>query len=215
MPIIIGHKGGPHNVKNNEMPFRIIPGDNSTIVKPPHSHSWAVGLIFKTLDQLDPPWDTPTTTSIKSTTYYSKRQENNTKDPEIQCGGTLIGPKHVITAEHCTHGEKNIIVVVGEHDQRIDDGEEFIPVKRKFEHPIGHHESTDYDVAILILDRVIKNKYASIALLPQPFEEFETVMVSGWGRTIFGIANSPGSYVLRTVTIDVFNKTLSMMLIRD
>ena len=32
-------------MKEKDKEFGIIPGDETTIVKPPHSHSWVVGLV--------------------------------------------------------------------------------------------------------------------------------------------------------------------------
>jgi secreted trypsin-like serine protease len=121
----------------------------------------------------------------------------------IFCGGTLIGTKYAITAAHCT--KYTIMhVVVGEHDQRINDGEENItlsgppivhPKYGLFERPFEHV----YDIALLVLQKRVDNKFTKIALLPQPDENFENVDVTGWGY----MKKGERSDVLRTVKLDL------------
>ena len=172
---------------------RIVPGDNTTILRPPHSHPWTVGLVGNLCNPIKHSYET-----------------------RIFCGGTLIGPKHVITAAHCLGSQiKNgqfeyrgniLYVVVGEHDQTVNDGQENVRLK---EDPIVHPNWTSlhptlhpYDVAILLLEKEVTNQYSKAALLPQPYENFKTLNVSGWG-TMGGYKDFSG--VLRTVRLDVIS----------
>ena len=174
---------GQQNEDSEKETFLLIqPGDNTTIVSPPHSHPWTVGLVDR------------------NSRVWSRNRSF--------CGGALIGPRHVITAAHCVdifNSAEDIDVLVGEHDQRVNDGQEKIHLKQKvIIHPkFDAYRSTDYDLAILVLEKRVHNKYAKVALLPQPHEVFTKVNVTGWGS--MGINPKPNhtSDVLRTVELDV------------
>ena len=137
-------------------------GGNITIVKPPHSQPWVIGIAYN----------------------YEDR---------IECGGTLITKRHVISTAHCEVdsitfcgtssrcvGATN--VVVGEHDQRIEDGQQKLQIEKKHMHPEYHRfDNNDPDMIIYELKEDINNKFAKPANLPKENQGFGLYTVSGWG----------------------------------
>ena len=162
--------------RNNSSVRRMIPGDNSTILKIPHSQPWAVGLMGE----------------------ICNRESPNAYEFRVYCGGTLISLQHAITAYHCL-GNGIAEIVVGEHDQRLDDGQSYINVKNIIpiqEMTFGNEGK--YDLAILVLENKVSNRFAAPAKLPRPYEKFKKYIVSGWGT----MGRLDYSDVLRTVTLD-------------
>ena len=126
----------------------------------------------------------------------------------------MIGPRHVITAAHCVELIGGFFtlddthVLVGEHRLNVNDGQEKMYLAQT---PIFHpkydlYRSTAYDIAIIVLNKSVNHKYAEIALLPQPYQSFTKLNITGWGST--GKNPETGetawvSDVLRTVEVDV------------
>ena len=137
-------------------------GGNITIVKPPHSQPWVIGIAYN----------------------YEDR---------IECGGTLITKRHVISAAHCEVDSKTFCgsssrcvgatsIIVGEHDQRIEDGQQKLQIEKKHMHPEYHRfDNNDPDMIIYELKEDINNKFAKPANLPKENQEFGLYTVSGWG----------------------------------
>ena len=121
------------------------------------------------------------------------------------CGGTLIGPRHVISAAHCTYAFPQFNVIVGEHD--ITDGQD--GTVHAVESFIEHHNFTyspvpTFDfVMITLVEPVVLGDKAIPACLPSENmnEQFLTgkmLTVSGWGHLEEG-GNQP--LVLHTVDV--------------
>jgi len=125
------------------------PGDDSTIVNPPHSQPWAVGIVL-----------------------------NNEDD--TRCSGTLISKKHVITAAHCQSVTQ---VIVGDHNQNKNDGEERIKVIKEVPYPTWVKNGDTDDLKIVELEKEVNNKFAKPALLPKENQRFDKYTVSGFGLT--------------------------------
>ena len=68
------------------------------------------------------------------------------------CGGTLIGPRHVISAAHCTQAISAFSVLIGEHD--LTDGTDgtIHYVESFTEHPnFGYSPVPTYDFVMITL----------------------------------------------------------------
>ena len=119
------------------------------------------------------------------------QKESNGSYSNIKCGGSIISRKTILSAAHCTKrygggvNITNLYVVVGEHDTRFNDGEEYLKVCKSFEHPeyTGRPEF-DFDYGILILcHHLTWSKKVSSVCLPEKESNYdgESTIVSGWG----------------------------------
>ncbi|KAK4871778.1 hypothetical protein RN001_015902 [Aquatica leii] len=125
------------------------------------------------------------------------------------CGGALITDQHILTAAHCVHDMKNIVMRVrlGEYDfQKIGEtrARDF-GVKAISEHK--EYDPTTYmnDIAIITLDQQTSfDTYVWPICLPPLNKSYvnETVIVAGWGQQNYA---GPVSPVLMEVAVPVWD----------
>lgn len=116
----------------------------------------------------------------------SIRYVNNSRTILHNCGGTLIGHFHVITAAHCFTSKRKRVVVIG--SSNLNDplrAKNIYRISKIYIHPEYNSNFLENDVAILKLERkVFFNKKRLPICLPKSSDVTQifnkSVVVVGW-----------------------------------
>eukprot|EP00986_Skeletonema_menzelii_P008594 scaffold3678_cov143-Skeletonema_menzelii.AAC.7 len=97
------------------------------------------------------------------------------------CGGAMLTDQVVITAAHCLGG--SFSVLVGRHDFDDKDGE-LISVSKQIPHPKYDEETSEFDMALLVLSKPVTNAVQVVTLNDDPAfpSPGQIARVMGWGN---------------------------------
>ena len=142
------------------------------------------------------------------------------------CAGTLVSPRVILSAHHCTvpvdsnddipcdHSDGKRLAAIGRHvfHYRLHRRYETVPVIQVFSPPHGGLKSYDdrtHDFALLLLQYPARyTSKVSPICLPQPNTEYGgmTATAAGWGRYAKPSVSTAQSPVLKMVQLKVSNK---------
>lgn len=111
-------------------------------------------------------------------------------DRAAYCGGTIVGPRRVLTAAHCRVSAGDL-VLVGSHDLRA---ARSVRVTESRIHQSFNERTLDYDIAIAVLAADV----APAVALAEPTFSPSTAQAIGWGALREG---GPATTILQQVTL--------------
>eukprot|EP00111_Clytia_hemisphaerica_P002747 TCONS_00007727-protein len=121
----------------------------------------------------------------------------------FMCGGSIINSRWVVTAAHCVNGMSllttNFTVKLGDHDRRINEGEQIIKVSKAVVHysyENSRESKFDNDIALLQLEQPIKfGRNVQPVCLPSQGDAPKVgskCYITGWGK----IGHQGGSHTI-------------------
>jgi trypsin len=120
---------------------------------------------------------------IEQAPYQVSLQSNN----RHICGGSLINPKWVLTAAHCTDGSTASKLTIRAGSSFYTFGGEVVNVTRVVQHKNYNGNTIDFDYALLELEIELQlDETKQIVALPEHDESIKDgtlCKVSGWGHT--------------------------------